>query len=285
MWFLPAFATALFQALLDISAKQVKEVSGLVLCWAYCYGTSLLLLPGLLYFGIPEIHPQFWPALAANGVLNGTAFTLYFTAIQSSDLSLTVPMQTFTPMFMLLTSPLLVHEFPGTWGIAGIFLIVTGSYLLNLREWSKGLFAPFRALLREPGPRLMLLVAVIWSFSGNIDKIGIENSSKLFWLVTQFGLIGILLTFVVAFREGRKAFRIFRAGYAPWLVAVFQASGAVCQMTALTMTIVPYVISIKRLSVIFGVILGSLLFKEPGLKARLPAAALMCAGVFLITLM
>lgn len=47
---------------------------------------------------------------------------------------------------------------------------------------------------------------------------------------------------------------------------------------------VAYMISVKRVSLLFGILFGALIFGEPGLKTHLPAGALMLAGVVLIAL-
>ncbi|MCZ0904811.1 EamA family transporter, partial [Microcoleus sp. HI-ES] len=72
-------------------------------------------------------------------------------------------------------------------------LIVSGSYLLNIKEKSKGYLAPFKALLDEPGPKLMLIVAFLWSITSNFDKIGVKNSYPIFWLFSLFGTMTVLL--------------------------------------------------------------------------------------------
>jgi drug/metabolite transporter (DMT)-like permease len=47
---------------------------------------------------------------------------------------------------------------------------------------------------------------------------------------------------------------------------------------------VAYMISVKRTSLLFGILYGALVFREPGLANHLPAAALMLAGVALMAL-
>ncbi|NQE06765.1 hypothetical protein C5S32_12915 [ANME-1 cluster archaeon GoMg1] len=82
-----------------------------------------------------------------------------------------------------------------------IFLIVTGSYLLNINHSKKyrshgyknRYLAPFKALLKEKGPRLMLVVAFIWSLTANIDKIGLQNSSPLFWVIAVDIYVALLM--------------------------------------------------------------------------------------------
>ena len=68
------------------------------------------------------------------------------------------------------------------------------------------------------------------------------------------------------------------------LLGVVPAMTAVFQMTALTLTIVPYVISIKRTSSVFGTLYGFFLFGEREIKQRMAGVIIMIVGVLLITL-
>ena len=284
-WVYLVLFTALLQALKDVFIKKtVRRVHYILVCWSYCVLTVAFLAPALAYVGIPEIRAGFWTALVISGVLNSMAFLLYFKALHSSDLSLTIPMLTFTPLFMLITSPILVGEFPSPMGLLGILLIVAGSYVLNVRRLQRGFLAPFQALFLHKGPKLMFLVALIWSVAANYDKIGLERSSPVFWLLATFLFIALALTpimLIAARSEFGQA--LTNAGNIA-CVSFFEAVSLTFQMIALTMTLVPYVVSIKRTSVIFGVILGSLIFKEKGFRERLAGAALMVCGVFCIAL-
>jgi len=55
-------------------------------------------------------------------------------------------------------------------------------------------------------------------------------------------------------------------------------------MKAISLTLVAYVIAIKRTSVIISVIFGHSIFKEKGIKERLLGAIIMVIGVLFITL-
>ena len=50
------------------------------------------------------------------------------------------------------------------------------------------------------------------------------------------------------------------------------------------MQIVPYIISIKRMSIIFIVISGAIVFREPNIVRRLGGAGLMVIGAVIILL-
>jgi len=55
-------------------------------------------------------------------------------------------------------------------------------------------------------------------------------------------------------------------------------------MLALQSAFVAYVIPVKRLSIVFGVIFGHFIFKEKHIKERFIGAAIMLIGIFLIAM-
>ena len=285
LWFIFAFLTALFEATKDVlSKKSLKDIDEYVVAWSLPFFALPFLLPILLFTEIPSLGERFWLALVTGGTLYAFTLVLYMKALKSSDLSITVPMLTFTPLFLLITSPLMVGEFPGIFGLIGIFLIVAGSYLLNINKKSQGYLAPFKALLKEKGPRLMLVVAFIWSITSNIDKIGLQNSSPLFWVIAVDIYVALLMLPLCTFRRNRKTAQIRANWRALLTLGLFGGLTAVCQMTAISLTLVAYVISIKRTSAIGGVLFGYLIFKEKGIRARLVGAIVMVFGVLFITL-
>lgn len=284
-WVLFAFLTAFFESAKDVFGKKgLARSDEYVVAWAWRFFAIPFLLPPLLLTGIPPLDRQFFLALAVSGSLNLITSVLYLRALRLSDLSVTVPMVTFTPLFLLLTSPLLLGESPNALGMTGVLLIVLGSYLLNIRQRSQGYLAPFKALLREPGPRLMLLVALTWSITANVDKIGLQHSSPMFYgfALNAFLAIGL---FPLALRRMRGNRLALQANFGN-LLAIGACGGLTiaCQMYALSLAIVPYVIAIKRTSSIMSVLWGALVFREAGLRERLTGTVVMVAGVALIVL-
>ncbi|HML04313.1 MAG TPA: hypothetical protein VK426_00925 [Methanobacterium sp.] len=67
-------------------------------------------------------------------------------------------------------------------------------------------------------------------------------------------------------------------------IGFFSALTIIFQMIAISLTLVTYVISIKRVSVVFGVLWGRFIFKEKGILERLTGTSVMVLGVILITL-
>jgi uncharacterized membrane protein len=288
-WLIFGILTAFFEAVKDVFSKQnLKKNDEYVVAWSLAFFSALFLVPFLFFIKIPQLNPQlnplFWMSLLIGGSINAVTAILYIKAIKLSDLSLTVPLVALTPLFMLLTSPLIVGEYPNFFDCIGIFLIVTGSYLLNIKEKSQGYLAPFKALLHEPGPKLMLIVAFLWSITSNFDKIGVQNSSPIFWLFSLFTTMSVLLLPVLLHKTPNPSRKIMQQLPMLATMGFVNALGVIFQMQALTMTLVVQVIAVKRTSVLMGVLFGHFIFKEKDIQQRLLGAAIMILGVFFITL-
>lgn len=284
-WFLYAILTAFFDSIKVVFGKQSLQNLDIYLAgWAWRFFALVILIPILVTLPWPSLEPNFWWAVLVSGTINLVVTLIYMRAIQASDLSLVMPMITFTPLFLLLTSPLIVGEFPTPMGLVGVILIVMGAYLLNFDQVNKGKWEPFKALLREKGPRFMLLVAFLWSISSNFDKLGMEASSPIHYSGALIGFLVLGLSPIVWFRSSgpvqktRKHFwPLLFLGMSSGLVLVFQ-------MLAMQLTLVAYVIAIKRSGAALSVVWGAVFFKEENLGARLPAVIIMLLGVAFITL-
>ena len=283
MWLLLILATAFFVSLQDVFGKKIIDrVDPHVVAWGWLFFSLPLLVVCLCFDGIPPLGSLFWKSLIISTAFLTFASIFYFQAIKHSDLSIAVPMLAFTPLFLLVTSPIILGEFPGSLGVVGIVLIVLGSYVLHLRECRKNFWEPFKRLVSEKGVRYMLMVAVLFSISGNLDKVGVIHSSPFMWifmlnLMLSITLGGIMLRNVTGIRRQVKAAW-------PFLLALGFCNGLalIFQMSAIKMTLVPYLIAVKRTSVIMTSLFGLFLFKEKGMRERLVGVVLMVLGVFMI---
>ena len=140
-----------------------------------------------LFLRVPPLTPTFWLIVAAMLPLEVTAMLLYMRALKVCHLSLCIPFLAFTPVFLILTGWLVLGEGLSPWGVGGTLMIAAGSYLLGLGVGTAGrvgFFAPLRALAREMGARLMLIVAAIYSCTAALFKLAILHSDPVFFGVT-----------------------------------------------------------------------------------------------------
>jgi drug/metabolite transporter (DMT)-like permease len=285
MWVILSIVTAVFFALSSGAAKALSRRShDYVVTWAMMVlGVPLTGLV-LALRGVPEIQDGFYQAAFISIGLNTVAVTLQVRALRLSPLSLTMPFLAFTPLFMLVTSSFILGEFPTLKGLAGIILIVSGAYSINLdRLKDGGVTAPIRAIASEPGSRLMLAVAAIWSVAAAYDKVATVASSPAFYTTFFAAVYGVvyLPLLVVGLRRSETTWRDVPGLF---ILGALSAGMILAQMTAIQMTIASYVIAIKRSGMVVSVLLGYLFFKERHLRTRFAGAALMTLGVVVLSL-
>ncbi len=281
-WLYFALLAAISESLKDVFSKRgLRAISPQQAALA-ASATPIPLLLGILLFtdSMPTLGPQYIPALLLGGTLNVLALFQFMRALQSSDMSLAVPFVSFTPIFLLFTSPLLVEDIPNTQDVAGILCIVAGAYFLQIQSKHQGWLAPFRSMMSHPGPRRMLSVALIYSFSSNFDKIGVQNSSPIFWSlsITCMMTIGFLLLLHVLPHPNTSTFHTNTLGIL-LLIGLFQTIGLFFHNTALSVGPVPSVIAVKRSSILFAVVWGITFLRERQGTERLAGAALMVIGI------
>lgn len=285
MWILLALLCSLFNALQGAHGKRILgHIDPYVVTWAmFPYALPLLIL-ALWAAGLPSVKPSFWPALAVTLAVNLLAFTLYVRAIKLSPLSLTFPFLAFTPLFLVVTGSIALGELPDTLGIVGIVLIVVGAYVLNLDRLREGFLGPVRSIARERGSLLMLIVAALWAISATADKVALLNSSPFFFLVIFHLLFPVLYFPILRVKAIGRTRQLLSEAPALLAFAFLGALMLLFQMPAIRLTLVSYVIAIKRAGMIFSILLGYFFFGERQLKVRLAGASLMVAGVGCILL-
>lgn len=231
---------------------------------------------------VPPLDLTFFWCFVASLPLNGISFLLYMKAIKVSPLSLTLPYLAFTPAFMIVTGFLLLKELPNMWGNLGILITCLGSYVINFEPGNWNLLAPMKAVRRETGSWLMLIVSFLFSFAAVVGKKAILHSSPVFFSLSFFAVLNLFL--FVAFKAFKKIdLNTFSQAPLKGIIAGFLLF---CQVLlhgwAISLTKAAYMISVKRLSVLFGIIYGALVFKERNIFIRFFGALLMLSGAVLI---
>jgi len=283
-WFPLALSAAFFTAASDALTKRyLRPLGTFKMAVGRVLAPVLFLLPFLLFQQWPSLDPTFWKTLAVLLPMETLALVLYMEALRVSPLSLTVPFLAFTPAFMILTGAIILGERLDLKGIAGIFLIVAGSYSLHLKDLRSGFWAPFAAVFREKGSVLMLAVAFLYSVTSVLGKLAIMHSDPFFFAGFYFIVHGIFAATVLAVLFDVYPLQVVRQSpKGVFWVGIAQTVTVISHMVAISLAPAAYMIAVKRLSVLFGVLMGCLFFREEDLAGRLFGAGLMVAGVFLI---
>ncbi|QTA83777.1 EamA domain-containing protein [Desulfonema limicola] len=284
-WIIVSLLTALAVSSQDAWVK--KHFSGLtsyeMSAYPILYSQPLFMI-SMFFVSIPELGPSFAWTFLANIPINALGFIMYMKAIQKSPLSLTIPYLAFTPVFMIITGYIFLDEMPGLWGIAGILIICAGGYILNIEPGKWHIFSPLAAVFKETGSWMMLIVAFIYSFGAVIGKKGILESSPLFFIVWFFGIFNPLLLLTLRFSGKIRMDTLFKSPFNGIIAGLFFFLHGMFHGWAISMTKAAYMISIKRLSVIFSIFYGKFVFKEKNISIRISGSLLMLAGTILISL-
>jgi uncharacterized membrane protein len=286
-----AIGTAIAKSATDIGTKfastTIDERPLLAIQWTV--GAIVLIFGCLIWYPGLVTAPRdtfasliglnFWWVLILNGFLNAIAFFFYVRAFRYADASLVAPIMLFTPIFLLVTSPLILGEQVSFFGAIGVVVTVAGSYFLGKSLGGDGAVSSLVVLARNKGVQSMFVTACIWSITSNLDKIGVQSAPILLWSASITTVIAFysILFWAVMPKSRTIGGDVWRA----MIPGVTNAAGYVLQMYALTILFVPYVIAIKRMSAILTVLVSGLLFREK-IGTRMTGVACMVTGALMM---
>jgi len=285
-WLSLALTSALALSLADALSKKALSSSppldDIVVAWVREGYALPFLAFGFFFFPLPALDSTFWMTVAALLPMEITALILYVRAIRVSPLSLTVPFMALSPVFIIFFAFVFLGETPSAAGVAGIILIAVGAYALNAGALRAGVLGPVRAIFKEPGSVLMIIVALIYSLTSTLGKVAVEHSSPVFFGFFYSFLLTFVMTAYVAYKGKLRLVFSRPAVFIP--IGLCTAVMVTTHFIAINLTQAAYMISVKRTSLVWSVILGRLLFKEEDIRQRLAGSVIMMAGVLMIVL-
>jgi len=282
VWILFSLLNPISESLRSVFIKRSSgKVDPILISWSNNVLPIIIFPPMLLLIDL-KFNEQFWLGFLCSGLIQIINAILYMRAISKGDISTVMPMLSFTPLVLLIVSPFTIGEFPSAIGLIGILLVVSGSYFLNLDLKKMSTLAPFKAIIKNKGTRYMLIVATLWGISGVFDKISITNSSVLQHITFMNLLVFCAMTIIVISQKKFDFPRMKETKADLFLVSLFTTGSFLFHYIAISLTLVAYVVSIKRITGVFSVLLGAYYFNEPNLRQRLAASLIMFTGVLLI---
>jgi drug/metabolite transporter (DMT)-like permease len=209
------------------------------------------------------------------------AMILYVKAIAQFDLSLTVPLLSLTPLFLLVTGYLFLGETITPVGIAGVLVLLFGIYIMNLSNLKEGLLVPFKAVLTNRGSLLVIIVAIIYTITSTLGKKVVLLTGPAFFSFWYLLILSMSIIPVIYFK-GESPLHIFKNFRINLLIGTLIGLASYGQFTAYGYAPIAYVIAVKRTSIVFSVLLGHLVFHEPAFGKRALGAGLAFIGVVLM---
>lgn len=273
---------ALSVGLLDVFIKKLSGVNPNFLTWARMLAAVPVLAVLVTVFHQWAIPPlAFWFIVGVIAVPLELVLAYIGTkAIQIAPLSLIAPLGAFTSLFLIPVGYVVLGELPTRVGLAGVALIVIGSFFLGWRMGERHLRQGLGDILREPGSWLALSGAFIASVTVTLAKFTFRYTTPLLAAFYTTSLEALLLIPLVV-AAGALPLARFKLRHIGGLMAM-AGSGIALHYTGLSLLPAVYYISVKRTSTVINVLWGRLFFHEDHTRERLIGAALMLIGVLLI---
>jgi len=289
MWQILAIVSALFSASAAVLEKKaLLKNDPLAFSLIVSVLTAVFTLPFLLNADFETISIISVLVLFFKSILGAGAFLLVMYGLKYNELSNSLPLLVFTPALVAVMAFFILKENIGSTGIAGMFLLLIGTYFLQIDK-SGDWRSPFYFVKRNKAQWFILGAIALFSTTTILDKSLLRDFRFPPEIFLPFQQIFYSLVFLVAFLITKKNHRAlaqqFKQSWKPILVvAVLAIVYRYAHILAMKVGPVALVLSIKRTSVFFATIIGGHYFREQNLIRRSISVLVMVAGVIIILL-
>ena len=259
--------SAFFWSFFDLTRKLcLKKTTSefLLLIFSFCQ---------IIIFGVWCIFE--FPTLLINDyiligslliIINIISAVVFLKSLNLSEISMTIPLLSFSPLFSAFFSFYLLSEKITTYQYFGVFLIIFGTMTLYTRS-SKltDFFFSINLIFTEKGARYMLFVSLIWSVTPIFDKLCFEYASfNIHGLIQAVGMFILLLIYLVKRQQNLLNIGLLKENFKLFSFTMFVGTVAtILQFIAISVTLVPIMESIKRsVGQIGAVFYGKYIFSE-----------------------
>tara|TARA_B100000989_G_scaffold26379_1_gene17047 strand:+ start:939 stop:1808 length:870 start_codon:yes stop_codon:yes gene_type:complete len=257
--------SGIFWSLFDVSRKlTLGKISSISLLIIFSIAQILIFFIWVILDGFKiDIFSYFIPGVSLI-IISTISALLFLESIKKSELSLTIPLLSFTPLFSALLSSFMLKENLVITQYFGIIFIFFGAIILYSKKISlTEIYNSIFSILKNKSAKYMLCVSFLWSLTPIIDKICFKFSSiNLHGLIQAIGIFLILFCFYK--HSIQKDFSTIKANKLLILITVLIGTIAtVLQFFAIKLTFVSIMESIKRsFGQILSIVFGSIFFKE-----------------------
>ena len=272
----------------NVFQKQLTQRSAdplFIICATHAFLTlaCVPLLPGVLR---SDLDGAFWASIGIAALLAVSGNVLLVHALRSGDLSVLGPINAYKSVVGLVLGIFLIGEVPTLVGVAGIILIVGGSYVVVDRNAAEPRRNAFRQFFREPGIRFRFAALGLSATEAVYLKKALLLSSPLTTFVL-WSILGLpIAAGAVALLRREKAgdeLRLLRLNMRTYLWLAFTTG--LMQLTTLVTfgkLQVGYSLALFQLSTLLSVLLGHRYFQERQVRKRLVGSLIMVTGAVLI---
>ncbi len=278
MGLIAALLSTIFVTAKDVASKRLaSRVDGTVSAFAsffFALPYYAILLAVMYGTGLETftVKSGFYVFIIFRSLSDTLAEWMKMHALTEGDLSVVTSFLSLYPVILLFTSPLITGDPLPPGAIYSTLVIVAGTLLLVYQPRSSEKKIPVRSLF------LALGAAFFFSINTSLDRMAAQTGSPVFSGFLMTLLAGVFLTGPLIRRPGWRPALVQNTGgflYRGFWELAFMVS----KLYALTVLPAPYLVAITRISLLFSIIGGKLVFKEEDFTRRFVAGIAICGGV------
>jgi drug/metabolite transporter (DMT)-like permease len=249
---------------------------------------SLAMLP--LLFGPVKVALgiEFWANMMVCALLAVAGNVLLVYALKSTDLSVLGPINAYKAVISLVLGVFLIGEIPTAMGLAGVVLILAGSYLVVDREPSQPRHHAFVKFFRERGIQLRFAALGLSATEAVFLKKALLLSSPLttfvWWSILGLPIAATAILLVLRHETGKEITLVQRHWRCYLWLAIMTGLMQLSTLLTFGRLQVGYSLALFQLSTLISVFLGWRIFQEGNIRQRALGTLVMAAGAALIVI-
>lgn len=289
IWFYLAFISAVFSALAAISEKKVLfKLDALDFSFLVSVITLIFSIP--FFFDAPLDISLSVPLiiLFIKAILSALAFLSVMLAIKNLEISEALPLLALSPGLVAILGVLLIQDSLVFNEWIGLFLMLVGTYVLELKKDDRSIFDPFKSLLSFKKYKYIFFALILFSITSLIDRFLLKDLKlpPFTFMAYQQLFFAFIFTALILIRNKKISLAISTLNrkliYLIILISVFTVIYRYTQIEATKLAPVALVLSVKRLSVLMAIIIGGKLFNENNFLKRILATVIILAGLIIL---
>lgn len=289
IWFYLAFISAVFSAFAAISEKKVlSKMDALDFSFFVSVITLIFSIP--FFFDAPFDISLSIPLiiLFIKAILSALAFLSVMLAIKSLEISEALPLLALSPGLVAILGVLLIQDRLVFNEWIGLFLMLVGTYILELRKDDRSIFDPFKTLLSFKKYKYIFFALILFSITSLVDRILLKDLKlpPFTFMAYQQLFFAFIFTILFFFRNKKISGALSAISrnifFLIILISLFTVIYRYTQIEATKLAPVALVLSVKRLSVLMAIIVGGKLFRENNILKRAIATIIILAGLIIL---
>lgn len=251
---------------------------------------TYLLLSGVcifIFFFISwqTLSTEFWMYSIVAGFVGALGNGFLVKALQQGDLSVIGPINAYKSVVGIVVGIVLLREIPNLWGIAGVALVLMGSYFILDTTEDRFSFA----LFKRPEIKFRIWALILSAIEAVlIKKIILSSTSPIAFV--SWCVFGSLFSFIILRSSGVKIRTEIKKISTPdagnfFFLIICVGVMQIATNYSFANLPVGYALSLFQLSTILSVWFGYRIFREKDIRKKLLGSLIMLTGSVLIILM